>query len=144
MLKKFNFINQCAYSYSNNNVLIYNIFRNNWITCSIHKRQLHTYLFMFYTLFSNTLILNKNYLILFRQKPIWSTQFRLILNRSVKCFVRSYQDKLLELGSTLVINNNYQFIFYVNIIYIKHYEYYLLYYDTSLDSSCFYVLFMEY
>ncbi|XP_025410362.1 protein scarlet-like [Sipha flava] len=38
------------------------------------------------------------------KKPTWNTQFRLILGRSSKCFVRSYQNKLLELASTLCLS----------------------------------------
>lgn len=38
-----------------------------------------------------------------RKKPEWITQFNLIFNRSLKCFLRSYQTKLLELGTILVI-----------------------------------------
>lgn len=39
----------------------------------------------------------------FRRKPVWIKQFGLIFNRSIKCFLRSYQTKLLELGTILVI-----------------------------------------
>ncbi|XP_022162902.1 protein scarlet-like [Myzus persicae] len=32
-------------------------------------------------------------------KPTWPTQFGLVLNRSVKCFVRNYKSNLMELGT---------------------------------------------
>ncbi|XP_060864829.1 protein scarlet-like [Metopolophium dirhodum] len=32
-------------------------------------------------------------------KPTWLTQFSLILNRSIKCFVRNYKKNLMELGT---------------------------------------------
>lgn len=38
----------------------------------------------------------------FRQHPEWTIQFTLVLDRSTKCFLRSYQTQLLELCTIMV------------------------------------------
>lgn len=36
------------------------------------------------------------YLYVYREKVDWATQFRLLLFRSITCFIRNYKEKLLE------------------------------------------------
>ncbi|VVC40125.1 Hypothetical protein CINCED_3A015275 [Cinara cedri] len=44
-----------------------------------------------------------NYVI-FRRNPPWTTHFTLIFGRSTKCFLRSFQSRLLELGTLLLFS----------------------------------------
>eukprot|EP00102_Acyrthosiphon_pisum_P025404 XP_016662614.1 PREDICTED: protein scarlet isoform X2 [Acyrthosiphon pisum] len=77
-------------------------------------------------------------------KPTWLTQFSLILNRSIKCFVRNYKNNLMELGTiwflgiiistpytnlqldTKAVQNWEGFWLLLVITYVFHFEYYAI------------------